>query len=33
VTHNVSRAGDRSPVFCLREGYGACAQLWAGLIQ
>ena len=30
VTHNGLHAGDRNPVSCLRQGYGACTLLWAG---
>jgi hypothetical protein len=29
--HNVSRAGARNPVLRLRQGYGACTLLSAGL--
>ena len=31
VADNVSRAGDRNPVLRLRQGYGACTLLRAGL--
>jgi hypothetical protein len=33
IAANVSRAGDRSPVLRLRQGYGACTLLWAGFIN
>jgi len=32
ITHNVPRAGDRNPVLRLRQGYGACTLLPAGII-
>jgi len=31
LTHNGLRAGDRSPVLRLRQGYGACTLLCTGL--
>ena len=33
ITTNGLRAGDRSPVLRLRQGYGACALLWAGAFR
>jgi hypothetical protein len=33
IGHNDLRAGDRSPVLRLRQGYGACTLLWAVFIQ
>jgi len=32
VTYNVLRAGDRSPVLRLRQGYGACTLLPAAFV-
>jgi hypothetical protein len=32
IATNVPRAGDRNPVLRLRQGYGACTLLPAGII-
>jgi len=32
MAHNVPRAGERNPVLRLRQGYGACKLLPAGII-
>ena len=33
LAHNVPRTGARDPVLRLRQGYGACALLWDGLLE
>ena len=33
ITYNVLRAGDRNPVLRLRQGYGACTLLQAGVLS
>jgi hypothetical protein len=33
IVHNVPRAGDRNPVLRLRQGYGACTLLQAGVLS